>query len=165
MLDVAVQYRSPLDTLCAAREYGLRAYELTADEWTIARELRDVLKIFKDATLFFSCDTPNLAMVIPAMDHIDNTLMDYTRPGSTLAPPISAALRLAKKTLNKYYKLSDLSATYRIAMVLHPGHKLEYFKKARWPTHWVKTARDMVHEEYGSSYCDMEGSEGDGAQA
>ncbi|KAN0137507.1 hypothetical protein V8E53_004558, partial [Lactarius tabidus] len=37
-------------------------------------ELRDVLKIFKDMTLFFSHGTPNLATIIPAMDHIDKVL-------------------------------------------------------------------------------------------
>ena len=73
-------------------------------------------KIFKDATLFFSRDTPNLAMVIPAMDHIDMYLTNCTRAGNNLSPSISSALRLAKKTLNRYYKLSDMSATYRIAM-------------------------------------------------
>lgn len=73
-------------------------------------------QIFKDATLFFSRDMPTLAMVIPAMDHIDETLTNQTRASSPLQPPIAAALRLAKKTLNCYYKLSDLSATYRIAM-------------------------------------------------
>lgn len=77
-------------------------------------------QIFKDATLFFSRDTPSLAMVIPAMDHIDATLTDQTRAGNSLQPPVAAALRLAKKTLNRYYKLSDLSATYRIAMSKYP---------------------------------------------
>lgn len=74
------------------------------------------VQTFKDATLFFSRDTPSLAMVIPAMDHIDNILTGQTRASSPLQPPVSAALRLAKKTLNRYYKLSDMSATYRIAM-------------------------------------------------
>ncbi|KAH9848487.1 hypothetical protein C2E23DRAFT_715766, partial [Lenzites betulinus] len=123
----------------------LRPFELTLEDWAIATELRDVLK---DATLFFSRDTPNLAMVIPAMDHIDNTLTEQTRAGSPLQPSISAALRLAKKTLNRYYKLSDMSATYRIAMVLHPSHKLQYFAKACWPSAWIKTAKEIVIDEF-----------------
>ncbi|KAI9068874.1 hypothetical protein FKP32DRAFT_1560798 [Trametes sanguinea] len=152
MLNFAVDYRKAINTLCTTREHGLRAFELSRTDWAIASELRDVLKIFKDATLFFSRDTLNLAMVIPAMDHIDATLTDYTLPGNTLQPPVSAALRLAKKTLNKYYKLSDLSATYRIAMVLHPSHKLRYFENARWPATWIKSARDMVQEEFDGYY-------------
>lgn len=45
MLNVAIDYREALDALCATREHGLRAYELTSEEWAIATELRDVLKV------------------------------------------------------------------------------------------------------------------------
>lgn len=45
MLDVAVKYREALDSLCSKAERGLRAYELSAEEWTIAEELRDTLKV------------------------------------------------------------------------------------------------------------------------
>ncbi|KAG1839855.1 hypothetical protein C8R48DRAFT_564769, partial [Suillus tomentosus] len=58
--------------------------------------------ILKDATLYFSHATPNLATVIPAMDHIDKMLMFYSRHKKYL-PLIHSAVRLAKKTLNQYY--------------------------------------------------------------
>lgn len=45
MLDVAVRYREAVETLCSKADRGLRAFELTAEEWTIAEELRDVLKV------------------------------------------------------------------------------------------------------------------------
>ncbi|KAI0670720.1 hypothetical protein C8Q78DRAFT_947443, partial [Trametes maxima] len=85
---------------------------------------------------------------VPAMDHIDSTLTNYTQPGNTLEPPISAALHLAKKTLNRYYKMTDLSATYHIAMVMHPSHKMQYFAQAGWPKIWMKNAHDIVQEEF-----------------
>lgn len=55
-------------------------------------------------------------MVIPAMDHIDKHLTDSTRASSPLQPAIRSALGIAKRILNRYYKISDMSATYRIAM-------------------------------------------------
>ncbi|KAJ2965600.1 hypothetical protein NUW54_g14065 [Trametes sanguinea] len=131
MLRTALDYKTALDTLCSRREHGLRAFELTSEEWGIAQELCDTLKIFKDATLFFSRDTPNLAMVIPAMDHIDTYLTNCTRAGHALSEPISSSLRTAKKTLNRYYKLSDMSATYRIAM----GKFLSAFFECSRQTH------------------------------
>ncbi|KAI9056833.1 hypothetical protein FKP32DRAFT_1554661, partial [Trametes sanguinea] len=145
MLRMALDYKTALDTLCSRREHGLRAFELTSEEWGIAQELCETLK---DATLFFSRDTPNLAMarVIPAMDHIDTYLTNCTRA------PISSSLRTAKKTLNRYYKLSDMSATYRIAMVMHPSHKMNYFERAGWPSAWLKTARELVREEFDTEY-------------
>jgi hypothetical protein len=76
------------------------------------------LQVFKDATLFFSRSTPNLATVIPAMDLIDQRLTtDSINP--KLSAPIRAALGLAKKTLNRYYTMTDLSEVYRIAMGMY----------------------------------------------
>ncbi|KAI0037895.1 hypothetical protein FA95DRAFT_1473524, partial [Auriscalpium vulgare] len=117
----------------------LRAYELSEDEWDIAGQICSVLKVLKHATQFFSRATPNLAMVIPAMDHIDKTLSTQSLD-KTLDPSIRASLSLAKRTLNRYYNMTDWSEVYRIAMVLHPRHKLDYFKAANWEADWVKTA-------------------------
>jgi hypothetical protein len=72
-------------------------------------------KIFKDATLFFSRSTPNLAMVIPAMDHIDE-MLSTDSINNSISPAVRAALSLAKKTLNRYYDQTDYSEVYRIAM-------------------------------------------------
>ncbi len=128
-------------------------------------------QIFKDATLFFSRGSPTIAAVIPAMDLIDNTLTDAARPNNdALDPAIRTAAGIAKRTLNRYYKMSDMSATYRIAMgechtsslvprhpyapgaVLHPRHKAHYFERAGWPKTWVKEALQMVREEYDAHY-------------
>jgi hypothetical protein len=55
-------------------------------------------------------------MVIPAMDHIDTVFTNGIINTRTLNPAIRAALGIAKRTLNKYYSLTDSSETYRIAM-------------------------------------------------
>jgi hypothetical protein len=55
-------------------------------------------------------------MVIPAMDHIDNIFTKCIIQNAHLDPTISAALGLAKRTLNCYYSRSDSSEVYRIAM-------------------------------------------------
>ena len=75
-----------------------------------------VAKILKDATLFFSRSTPNLATVIPAMDVIDERLTNDSLNRAKYDVSIRAALGLAKKTLNRYYNMTDWSEVYRIAM-------------------------------------------------
>jgi hypothetical protein len=50
---------------------------------------------------------PNLAVVIPAMDHIDNVFTTGIIKTHKLDPAICAALSLAKKTLNRYYSLTE----------------------------------------------------------
>ena len=72
-------------------------------------------QVLKDATQFFSHATPNLATVIPAMDYINDRLSAQANDRA-LSPAIKASLGLGKKTLNRYYSLTDSSEVYRIAM-------------------------------------------------
>ncbi|KAG0700690.1 hypothetical protein DFH29DRAFT_787158, partial [Suillus ampliporus] len=121
------------------REHNLRMLELSEAEWDSASELCEILKVFKDATTFFSRTTPNLATIIPAIDHIDEILTSHESDES-LNGSVRAALSLGKKTLDRYYSLTDSSEVYRIAMVLHPRHKLSYFQTAGWTADWIQTA-------------------------
>ncbi|OJT15390.1 Zinc finger BED domain-containing protein RICESLEEPER 3 [Trametes pubescens] len=153
MLRVAIEYRAAVDMLCANKSNGLRSFELTPQEWKTAKQLRHVLKVFKDATTFFSQGrVPNLAAVIPAIDHIDAHLTTISRDEEKFSQPIRIACGLAKETLNKYYSLTDNSISYRIAMVLHPRHKLSYFRKMKWSDQWITTARQIVSKEYATNY-------------
>ncbi|KAF8814220.1 hypothetical protein BYT27DRAFT_7082723 [Phlegmacium glaucopus] len=151
MLDFAVEHWEALDLITGNQKMKLRQYELSEEDWKIAIKLCDVLKIFKDATLFFSRGTPNITTVIPAMDHIDEHLV--TAALSPIYPvAIKAALAIGKATLNRYYHKTDHSEVFWIAMVLHPQHKLNYFKKAGWEEAWVERSEDLVHTEFERSY-------------
>ena len=55
--------------------------------------LTRISQLFKDATLFFSRATPNLATVIPAMDHIDAHLATASQD-LKYSPAIYASLAL-----------------------------------------------------------------------
>jgi hypothetical protein len=45
MLDFAVEHHTAIDTITADRDMKLRQYELSEDDWNMARQLRDVLKV------------------------------------------------------------------------------------------------------------------------
>jgi hypothetical protein len=135
MLAFAVQYCSTIDDITGDKSTNLRRFELDDNEWEIASQLHSTLKvhgfhfwnphcslivlvstqIFKDATLFFSRSTPSLVTVIPAMDHIDETMTDNSLD-LKFEPSIRATLGIAKKTLNRYYNATDQSEVYHIAM-------------------------------------------------
>ncbi|GBE86486.1 putative AC9 transposase [Sparassis crispa] len=119
-----VTMRKPIDVITQDRSTKLRKFELSDEEWQITEQLRDILKIFNDATLYFSCATPSLLM-----DIINEHLTDHSLDHKYL-PCIRTVIGLTKKTLNRYYDKTDQSNVYSIAMVLHPSHKLEYFKNA-----------------------------------
>lgn len=45
MLDFAIANRKAIDMISGEREYDLRTLELTEEEWKIAEQLRDALKV------------------------------------------------------------------------------------------------------------------------
>jgi hypothetical protein len=187
MLDFAIEYRKALQLTTSNLDLNLRQYELSREEWATAQQLREVLKVcawfvsitvvsneyfkvFKDATTFFSQSKPNIDSVIPAMDYIDQQLTNSALdPKYSLS--IKTAISLGKRTLNRYYDMTNHSEIYRIAMgefdltfllhgshyfnvVLHPRHKLDYFKKAGWSDEWIATARTIVRDEFEWSYAE-----------
>jgi hypothetical protein len=125
MLNFAIKYHSVIDAITVDKTLKLRKFKLETDEWSIAKDLVAILRQYRDVTLFFSLDSAGVATVIPAMDRITNGLNYQT--GKVYHPSITVAMKLAHKKLDRYYSLTDNSTVYRIAMVLHPGIKLEYF--------------------------------------
>ena len=45
MLDTAVRFRKAIDRMCGDKKNKLRSYELSKEEWEIARQLREILKV------------------------------------------------------------------------------------------------------------------------
>ena len=45
MMEFAIEYREVVNKILGERELNLRDYELSAEEWEIATQLRDVLKV------------------------------------------------------------------------------------------------------------------------
>lgn len=43
---------------------------------------------------------------------------------------------------------------YYIYLVLHPKHKLKYFEKQNWDEDWVKTAEEIVQEEFKRNFAE-----------
>jgi hypothetical protein len=78
------------------------------------------VQTYKNATTFFSQDEASIVGVIPAMDTLDSHLNPQTK--KRYHPAILAAMGLARRKINRYYSLTDISSVYRIAM-----GKLKYF--------------------------------------
>ncbi|THH13347.1 hypothetical protein EUX98_g9738, partial [Antrodiella citrinella] len=117
----------------------------------MVEQLHNVLHVFYDATQYFSSAAPNLAQVIPAMDLIDEHLNDNIL-NLNLHPAIQIALSMAKRLLNRYYSRTDVAPAYRIAMILHPRHKLGYFKDLNWELEWIENAKLAVYNEFATHY-------------
>jgi hypothetical protein len=55
MLLFALDFRPAIDSMTALCDFDLQRYELSPAEWGIAKELRDILKVFLSPTPFDSC--------------------------------------------------------------------------------------------------------------
>ncbi|KAE9396326.1 hypothetical protein BT96DRAFT_785405, partial [Gymnopus androsaceus JB14] len=113
---------------------------LDNNEWTAIEGLVSALKILKDATTYFFSNAHIVAAVIPAMDTIDEAFATGIIDQEILSEPIRHALSTGKKTLNKYYTLTNNSDIYCMAMILHPSFKLDYFCNAGWMDTWINEA-------------------------
>ncbi|PBK85233.1 hypothetical protein ARMGADRAFT_942226 [Armillaria gallica] len=152
MISVVLEYKAVVKKITVDQDNGLCEFELSRAEWDVVKDLCDVLQILKDATLYFSCLMPSLAMVIPAMDHINTVLATATLDKAKFSAPIRAALTVAKDHLNVYYDRTDQSKVYHIAMVLHPQRKLTYFCDANWPVSWINEAQERVTYKFERKY-------------
>lgn len=142
MLSFLVTYCKAYDEITGNRDMNLRKYKLSPEEWKIVEDLTEVLKVcqlhflictltictflqvFKDATLFFLCLTPNLVKVIPAMDHI-NSVLAIVSLDNKYELSIQGTLTIGKNILNKYYDWMDHSEVYRISM----GQYLKFIQR------------------------------------
>ncbi|PBK68119.1 hypothetical protein ARMSODRAFT_888390 [Armillaria solidipes] len=162
MLHTVLHYQVAVKKFSADMDNDLRAFELSWEEWKAVGDLCDMLKVLKDATLYFShAGTPTLATVIPAMDVIDKVFATAAVNNTKFSAPIRASLLVAKRTLNRYYQLTDDSDVYRIAMVLHPVHKLDYFKQAAWEPVWINDTKAIVERVFTEKYKDRCNTGGD----
>ncbi|KAJ3738201.1 hypothetical protein EV360DRAFT_58339, partial [Lentinula raphanica] len=113
MLDAFLKMKTTVSDFVDHASYQLSDLALTEEEWEVVKGLVAALL---EATLFFSQDGTNISTVIPAMDAIDEVFATGILNNEELSEPIRHALSIGKKTLNKYYSLTDDSELYRIAM-------------------------------------------------
>lgn len=104
------------------------------------------------------------------MDAIDEAFATGIIDHRLLSDPMRHALTIGKRTLNKYYSLTDGSDIYRMAMgkcscfvsfsltltvslpVLHPSFKTQYFTRAGWSDTWVAAAVAITRSHWESRY-------------
>lgn len=165
-----IELQPALDRLVVQADFNkpggnqLRRFLMSPAEWQILRELAPTLDVSRTLILLFDfiltysrqiityatkevsrASVPLVHEVIPIIDVLTNhfdSVIDNTR----LHPVVRAAALRGLIMLNKYYAKSDESVVYRIAMILHPAFKLDYFTKARWEVEWIAEAKRVITE-------------------
>ncbi|KAA1112329.1 hypothetical protein PGTUg99_016457 [Puccinia graminis f. sp. tritici] len=135
------------------KKYGLnRNSQVGASDIELANDLAIVLQPFYEITLQIStAGSPQLSHSVVFIDqvteHLSTIISEKKYPAA-----LRNACRAGLQITNKYYTLTDCSPLYRIAMILHPSFKDEYFKIAGWSAEWIKVAIDLTREMWVTHY-------------
>ncbi|KNE89643.1 hypothetical protein PSTG_16909 [Puccinia striiformis f. sp. tritici PST-78] len=116
------------------RHGTLRAYHINHADLDLAQDLADILQIFLEITL---------------QVHLSTAISDQR---DIYSPALRNACRAVLQLTNKYYTLTDCSPLYRVAMVLHPSFKDEYFKLAKWQPEWIVESIRITREMWELHY-------------
>ncbi|EKG09199.1 HAT domain-containing protein [Macrophomina phaseolina MS6] len=164
MAEVACdKLRIPIDTYCRevskaprnASEYNVADDMLSEEEWDEITQLKELLKPFKQTTMRLEGSGSNGAFgslweSLVCMEAMLSALEDKKKQLS-LQPNthLKACVNLAWKKINTYYKRSDKTPAYRVAVALHPCLRFAWFRK-HWKDfqQWQKDAEEATKAMY-----------------
>ena len=186
MLDFAVEHITAINTITGDCDMKLRQYELSEDEWDMARQLRDVLKVSSTFQLVFMLSNDSALLDLQRRDIVffpRDTQYRYrhTSHGSHRRAPRHCCNWKQVPSCNQgcprdwkknsqpvlwqnwsFWGFQDcygyvipaflLRKLLYLFLVLHPRHKLEYFKNAGWPDDWIEEAKTIVRTQFDLSY-------------
>ncbi|KAA1092751.1 hypothetical protein PGT21_050043 [Puccinia graminis f. sp. tritici] len=135
------------------KRYGIaRVSHISDTDIKLAKDLVAVLQLFFEITLQVSTgSSARLSHVVVFIDQITEHLSTVISQ-KEFPPALRNACRAGVKITNKYYTLTDCSPLYRIAKILHPSFKDQYFKVAGWSQEWIDEAIGLTRELWVSKY-------------
>ncbi|KNF03993.1 hypothetical protein, variant [Puccinia striiformis f. sp. tritici PST-78] len=135
------------------KKYGVaRKHYVDESDFGLARDLVEVLNVFHEITLQVSiASSARLSNVVVFIDQVTDQLLTAIS-NQKYPPALRNACRIGLKITNKYYSLTDSSPLYRIAILLHPSFRDEYFKMANWEPDWIAEAIRLARDMWVSHY-------------
>ncbi|KAF8994243.1 hypothetical protein BDQ17DRAFT_1251992, partial [Cyathus striatus] len=138
----------------------LTSYQLSANQWSLLKDLIDALEIFKEATdLFSQKDVPLIMDVLPIFFDIRLSLTDILMDKKNhICSILKVAAKAALLMVDKYTILTSESEVYYIAIgelflyFMCPDRKLDWFKERDYDDDRIEEIKDMVVKWWTESY-------------
>ncbi|KAJ4497318.1 hypothetical protein C8R41DRAFT_894690 [Lentinula lateritia] len=153
--------RKPVEQLTGQSQLKLSAYRLNALQWPLAKELRNLLKIFLDATNAFSRkETPLIGEAVELLEDIIHSLKtirdsEFSPNGNLVSPIIRVAAHSGVLVAEKYFKLLNECEVYVIAMVMSPEKKLQWFSNCGWSQEKVAEITEHILGRWMQTYVSL----------
>ncbi|KAI5823657.1 hypothetical protein K523DRAFT_344161 [Schizophyllum commune Tattone D] len=157
-LDDYLVLKAAVEALISQSDLKLQAYHLSQRQWELAKELRDLLRIFVPATEAFSRkEIPLISDVLEVLDDIKEDLTNIRdSPLNLDKKPASPVVRIAAHAglimTNKYFSMTSECEVYRIAIALSPDKKLQWFRDRDWDEDEIESVRKLVVDRWEKSY-------------
>ncbi|KAF7341582.1 putative AC transposase [Mycena sanguinolenta] len=141
-----------VDVLLADKTLKLSLYAYNKRQERLSVELETVLELLQaPSKVFQGKNRPLIVEVIPEMEDLDFSLNEIVN-----ARDMSNVTRVAAfaglLVLRKYYALLDECEAYRIAIVLCPDRKLQWFRDRMWTDEQIADLRSLVVRRFTESY-------------
>ncbi|KAF8996621.1 hypothetical protein BDQ17DRAFT_1249592, partial [Cyathus striatus] len=147
-------FQNEVEQITAISKHGLTSYQLSANQWSLLKDLIDALEIFKEATdLFSQKDVPLIMDVLPIFFDIQlsltNILMDKK---NCIHSILKVAAKAALLMIDKYTILTSESEVYYIAIAMRPDQKPDWLKECDHDDDRIEEIKDMVVKWWTESY-------------
>ncbi|KAJ3500635.1 hypothetical protein NLJ89_g9707 [Agrocybe chaxingu] len=162
-LDSHFYFKDVVERLTAIASLKLSAYRLSEAQWKMAKDVVEVLLLFKTVTKVFSkAEVPLVVDVLPTLEEIREGLIaardDDINDVSTV---IQVACQAGLLLVDKYSTFAEDCEIYVIALVMCLDRKLKWFKDHGHTTRQIKEIEKMVIVRWNKSYAPEDASQED----
>ncbi|KAJ7609620.1 hypothetical protein FB45DRAFT_347701 [Roridomyces roridus] len=141
-----------VDKLIQNPNLKLGGYAFNKRQGKLALELETLLEVIDiPSQMFQSKNRPLITEVLPYMDDLDYMLNNITE-AHDLCDTTRVAACAGLRVLRKYFALLDECEAYRIAIVMCPDRKLQWFRGRKWDDAQIADLRSLVVRRFNESY-------------
>lgn len=132
--------------------HGLAKHALSAAEWNILSQLKNIFHHFIDLTDFLSLKgRPLMHQTFSVINKLHSGLNDLCC-NDALHITVRHAAKLATTVLDKYYELTDKTLVPCVAMIMHPSKKDKFMDWAKWLQDWRDNTFDLGRGIWNKDY-------------
>ncbi|KAF9233125.1 hypothetical protein BU15DRAFT_54311 [Melanogaster broomeanus] len=149
-LDAHLYFEKVIKQLTVATD--LKSFRLTDGQWPLAGTLADILSLLSDPTTLFSrAEVPLIPNSVPMLSNLERSLRSVSNDPE-LPPVIRVAAYAGVLLSEKYYDVMDECEVYRIAIVMSPDKKLQWFIANGFSSTLVTQLRHLIISRWQESY-------------
>ncbi|KAF8960256.1 hypothetical protein BDZ97DRAFT_1666176, partial [Flammula alnicola] len=147
-------FKEIVEQLTSISSLKLKSYRLSAEQWKMAEDVREVLLLFDAPTkIFSSAEVPLIVDVIPTLEEIREGLIGARDDDANdVSNVVKIACQASILLIDKYSTFAQDCDIYLIAIVMCPDRKLKWFKDHGRTARQIKEIEKIVVSKWNENY-------------